>query len=177
MHARALDYAMYNYAHLCTMHFDEDTRGLQTRGLLGLLTLCRLAAGGTPRSSFSDDGRISSSCKAPSAMETCASAFWWTKLSMINTTMNCIGQESSRTLCTIMQISQIVHYAQLCTIMHVHNFPSPAKGRGCSARHQNMESSGMPFNWFPIWPLGCRSRAARPPPKSCNRDSTAPHLQ
>ena len=90
-------------AQSCTMHFDEDTWGLQTRGILGLLTICRLAAGGTPRSSsFSDDGRISSSCKACSAVETSAGAFWWTKLSMINTTMNCIGQESSRALCTIM---------------------------------------------------------------------------
>ena len=59
----------YNYAQLCTMHFDEDTRGLQTRGILGLPTFCRLAAGGTPRSSFSDDGRIASSCKASSAVE------------------------------------------------------------------------------------------------------------
>ena len=114
-------------AQLCTMHFDEDTRGLQPRGILGLLTFCHLAAGGTPGASFSDDGRISSSCKASPAVETCAGAFWWTKLSTINTTMNCIGQESSRTLCTIMQISQVVHCAQLCTIMHVHKFPSPVQ--------------------------------------------------
>ena len=32
MHARALDYAMHNYAQLCRMHFDEDTRGLQKKG-------------------------------------------------------------------------------------------------------------------------------------------------
>ena len=107
---------MHDYAQLRTMHFDEDTRGLQTRGILGLLTFCHLAAGGTPRSSsFSDDGRISSSCKASSAVETCAGAFWWTKLSMINTKMNCIGQESSRTL---------------CTIMHVHNRPPPPRPAG-----------------------------------------------
>ena len=46
MHARALDYAMHNYAQLCTImhdsaqlcgtHFNEDTRGLQIRGILGL---------------------------------------------------------------------------------------------------------------------------------------------
>ena len=55
---------VHNYAQCCTMHFEEDTRGLQTRGILGL-SFCHLAAGGAPRSSsFSDDGRISSSCKA-----------------------------------------------------------------------------------------------------------------
>ena len=41
-------------------------------------------------------------------------------------------------LCTIMQISQMVHCAQLCTIMHVHNFPSPVvllrQGRCCRKR-------------------------------------------
>ena len=30
---------MHNYAQLCIMHFEEDTKGLQTRGILGLLTL------------------------------------------------------------------------------------------------------------------------------------------
>ena len=69
MQARALDYAMHNYAQLCTMHFNEDTRGLHSRGILGLLTFCGLAAGGTRCSSVSDDGRISSSCKASSAVE------------------------------------------------------------------------------------------------------------
>ena len=46
MHTRVLDYVMHNYAQLCTivhdharlcgLHFDEDTGGLQTRGIMGL---------------------------------------------------------------------------------------------------------------------------------------------
>jgi hypothetical protein len=72
-------------------------------------------------------------------VETCAGAFWWTKLSMLHTTMNCIGQESSRTLCTIgMQISQIVHYAQLCTLMHGHNVPSTGAWQYSSMRLANV---------------------------------------
>ena len=123
MHAQALDYAMHTEARLCTMHFDEDTRGLQTRGILGLLTLCRLAAGGTPRySSFSDNGRISSSCKASSAVETCAGAFWCTKLPMINTTNKL---HWTRVKQNIMHDNAKWPNCELCTTMHNYARASP----------------------------------------------------
>ena len=70
--ARALHYAMHNYAQVCTTHLDEDTRGLQTKGIPGLLTIRRLAAGGTPRSSS-----FHRLAKHPQQVETCAGAFWW----------------------------------------------------------------------------------------------------
>ena len=87
---------MHNYARLCGLHFNEDTQGLQTRGNLGLR---------------SPTNRQHSEIKTSSAVEACAGAFCWTKLSMINTTTNCIGQEWSRPLCTIMH-----NYAQLCNL-------------------------------------------------------------
>ena len=106
------------------MHVGEDTRGLRTRGIVGWLTFCCLAAGGTAGSSFLDDGSIPSSCKATSAVKTCAGAFWWTKWAMINTTMNCIGQESSRTIYTIMH-NYLPRF--LCHIIRLLPFlPSPS---------------------------------------------------
>ena len=145
---RALDFAMHNYAQLCTMHFDENTRGLQTREILELLTFCRLAAGGIPRSSaFSNDGRISSSCKASSAVETCPGAFWWTKLSMLNTTTNCIGHQSRRTLCTIRQIRIMHDYAQLCTCI----MPPPPPCRKCSARRTGPMWRAKYKLYYPVW--------------------------
>ena len=134
MHAGALDYAMHNYAQLCTimhnyaklcttirLHCNEDTQGLQTRGNLGLRSptnrqhseICssHSCLFWSENSQNGQKRRISSSGKTSSAVEACAAAFCWTKLSMINTTTNCIGQEWSRPLCTIMH-----NYARLCNL-------------------------------------------------------------
>jgi hypothetical protein len=94
-----------------------------------------------------------------SAVEACAGAFCWTKLSMTSTTTDCIGKEWSRPLCTIMhnyaqlcnlaQLSIMQNYAQLCTCIIFPPLPSVCHswewpGHGTLAPHPTGRNSRAP---------------------------------
>ena len=146
MHAGALDYAMHNYAQLCTimqnyarlcgLHCNEDTQGLQTRGNLGLRS---------PTNRQRSEICSSHSCLFWSENQLALPHFQtveefhrpakylqqWKHVHVYNklhwTRVEQTIMHNYAQLCTIMQFGPIVNYAKLCTIMHVHNFPPPCK--------------------------------------------------